>query len=176
MESLKPSLRRMSKMLPGNKYGFLRKTLTHANKRLVYQTLISRGWTHMNYYAGPWDYVENLQSPWRTPRRSSSHTQKQNPNMSWQTRPSRCEFRAQTTTLSLRVLLRFSVHGTRNERVESVTTCWGSVSECGMGIDVGFFTETASFLRNPRVPRNSSYKVCYAIRSCRTMTVIVYKF
>ena len=72
------------------------------------------------------------------------------------------------STLSLRVpctdsdslvasSVRVSVHGTRNERVESVTTCWGSVSECGMGIGVGFFTETASFLRNPRVPRNSSY-------------------
>ena len=59
-----------------------------------------------------------------------------------------------------------SVHGTRNERVESVTTCWGSVSECGMGIGVGFFTETASFLRNPRFPRNSSYagsRIMYSV-------------
>jgi hypothetical protein len=30
----------------------------------------------MNYYAGPWDYVENLQSPWRTPHRSSSPSEK----------------------------------------------------------------------------------------------------
>ena len=53
--------------------------------------------------------------------------------------------------------VRFSVHGTRNERVESVTTELVSVSEFGMGIGVGFFTENASLLRNPRVPRNSSY-------------------
>ena len=112
---------------------------------------------HMNYYAGPWDYVEDLPSPWRTPRRSPSYTQKQNSNMSWQTRPSRCEFRAQKTATELKTRESESVHGTRNERVESVTTCWGSVFECGMGIGVRFFTETASFLRNPRVPRNSSY-------------------
>ena len=97
----------------------------------------------MNYYAGPRDYVENLLSPWRTPRRSPSHTQKQNLNMSWQTRTSRCEFRAQKTATELATRESESVHGTRNERVESVTTCWGSVS--------------ASFLRNPGVRRNSSY-------------------
>ena len=68
---------------------------------------------YINYYAGPWDYTENLQSP--------------------------------CTELATR-------------GSESVMTCWGSVSECGMGIGVGFFTETASFLRNPRVPCNSSYE------------------
>ena len=58
--------------------------------------LLSANKRYMNYYAGPWDYVENLHSPWRTPRRSLSHTQKQNPNMSWQ-----------TPTLSLLVLVGF---------------------------------------------------------------------
>ena len=78
---------------------------------------------HMNYYAGPRDYVVNLHSPWRTPRRSPSHTQKQNPTLSWQTRPSRCEFRAQTPTLSLRVLCIVLCTELATTGSEFVTTC-----------------------------------------------------
>ena len=90
---------------------------------------------NMNYCAGPWDYVENLQSPWRTPHRSPPHTQKQNPNMSWQTRSSRCGFRAQTPTISLRVLCGFlctelATRGSslsRHVGVLFLSVGWGSV-------------------------------------------------
>ena len=64
------------------------------------------------------------------------------------------------------------MHGTRNERVESVTTCRGSVSECGMGIGVGFFTSTTSFLRNPRVPRNRSYAQSWFLKILELRTFI----
>ena len=62
------------------------------------------------------------------------------PTLSWQ-----------TPTLSFRVLCGCSVHGTRNERVGIIFLLWG------IGISVGFFTETTSFLRNPGVRRSPSY-------------------
>ena len=62
---------------------------------------------------------------------------------------------------SLRVFCAWNSQNTRKELAtrgwESVTICRDHSSQWGMRIRVGFFTETTSFLRNPRVRRNSSY-------------------
>ena len=43
---------------------------------------------------------------------------------------------------------------------ESVTKCRDHFSQWGMGIGVGFFTETTGSLRNPGVQRSPSYSLC----------------
>ena len=50
-----------------------------------------------------------------------------------------------------------SKHRNSNERVGVCHNKSGLFSQWGIGIGVGFFTETASFLRNPGVRRSLSY-------------------
>ena len=81
-------------------------------------------------------------------------------NMSWQ-----------NPTLSLRVLCgcfassvqRTPSKNSQRKGPESVTTSWGHCSQWGMRFRVGFFTGTASFLRNPRVRRNSSHVYIFLV-------------
>ena len=63
-------------------------------------------------------------------------------NILYLLKPSRCEFRAQNSQREGRSL-------SRQGR--------DHFSQWGMGISVGFFTETTTFIRNPGVQRSPSY-------------------